>query len=89
MYIPHADFTTEPLSLSEFQGRFPEAELELPASATRIFYAQSNVGLRGFTRMYRFDAPSPDCIAYPPMRITRCSRSISLRIARSSAFGWK
>ncbi|MCE5302393.1 MAG: hypothetical protein LLF97_04690 [Planctomycetaceae bacterium] len=62
---PHPDFTTTPLSLADFNGRFPHAEeLKLPRSAANIFYAQSCGGFQGWTQLYRFDAPVSDCIAF-------------------------
>jgi len=82
--IPHAEFTTEPLSFSEFRDQFPEAKLDLPASVTRILYAQSYVGVRGFVRMCRFDAPSPDCIAYGKGLLQRCKQSAKDRREREA-----
>jgi hypothetical protein len=60
---PHAEFTNEPLSLPEFYERSGH-EGGLPVTATNLFYARSTVGFRGMIRLYRFDAPVADCIAY-------------------------
>lgn len=62
---PHPYFTTTPLSLADFNSRFPHAdELQLPRSATNIFWAHSNRGFTGTMTLYRFDAPVSDCVAY-------------------------
>ncbi|MEN6451081.1 MAG: hypothetical protein ABFC96_11365 [Thermoguttaceae bacterium] len=61
--IPKADYTTTPLTLSEFESRFPH-DIQLPKTATNLFYASSQCGFTGFVRLYRFDAPVADCLAY-------------------------
>ena len=60
---PRADFTTEPLSRPAFINRF--GDIGLPQSATNILYASSRVSM-GFAgaRLYRFDGPVADCVAY-------------------------
>ncbi len=60
---PKADYTTMPLSLSDFYSRSGE-EGGLPATATNLYYANSVVGFTGFVKIYRFDAPVADCVAY-------------------------
>jgi hypothetical protein len=59
---PEADFTTAPLSLSEFYNRSGRAG-GLPVTAMNLYYASAHRG-HGFVSMYRFDAPAADCIAY-------------------------
>ncbi len=60
--IPPPEYTTEPLSLAETRQRF--GEVDLPASATQIYYARSSAGFVGWLELYRFDAPLADCLAH-------------------------
>jgi hypothetical protein len=68
----NATYTTQPVSLAEFKSRFGDTKLDLPPSASRIYYAQSCGTLRGWTQAYRFDAPAADCIAYGNKLLDRC-----------------
>jgi len=59
---PKTDYTTTPLSLSEFYRRSHHGGL--PVTATNLFFASAQRGFVGFVDMYRFDAPAADCISY-------------------------
>ena len=59
---PQTDFTDKPITLIEFTNRI--TSINLPVTATNIFYACSGVGLGGRALLYRFDAPANDCLSY-------------------------
>ncbi len=58
----HAEFTNQPMSLAQFTNQF--SGINLPVSATNIFFARSGVGLGGRALLYQFDAPVSDCLGY-------------------------
>ena len=63
MSTPYVQQTTAPLSYPEFCSSF--GVTNFPPSASNIYYASSRLAM-GFAgaRLYRFDAPVSDCLAY-------------------------
>ena len=43
----------------------------LPSTASNIWTASASVGMGGRARLYRFDAPNSDCLAYAAQLITK------------------
>jgi len=58
----HPEFTNQPITLAQFTNQF--TSINLPTSATNIFFARSGAGLGGGALLYQFDAPVSDCLSY-------------------------
>ena len=68
----HPEFTNQPITLAQFTNQF--ASINLPLSATNIFFARSSVGLGGRALLYQFDAPVSDCLGYAQQLIEASNR---------------
>ena len=66
---PKTRITEQPMSRSDYIADF--GNTNLPVSASNIWIASSSVGMGGRARLYRFDAPYSDCLAYAAQLIRR------------------
>lgn len=62
--LPNPSGTEEPLDFRAFTNAYPESIRGLPPTASRIYLATSSVGMGGRARLFRFEAPVADCVAY-------------------------
>lgn len=76
---PSAEYTTTPLSLSEFYSRSHQSG-GLPTTATNLFCAYSNVGFTGFVEIHRFDSPTTECIKHAETLLHRIRPSKATKL---------
>src|SRR4051794_27944603 len=60
--VPRSEITKMPLSFLEFKAL--GKGIDLPLNATNIMYGQASAGIGGRAMVYRFTAPSEDCLRY-------------------------